>query len=36
MYVLNNEKYNLRISSLIGKDMDSIVIRILNNHQNYH
>ena len=36
VYVLNNKKYNLRISSLIGKDMDSIVIRILNNHQNYH
>lgn len=33
VYVLNNKKYNLRISSLIGKDMDSIVIRILNNHQ---
>ena len=33
VYILNNKKYNLRISSLIGKDMDSIVIRILNNHQ---
>lgn len=30
---IGNKKYNLRISSLIGKDMDSIVIRILNNHQ---
>lgn len=33
IFLLNNKKYNLRISSLIGKDMDSIVIRILNNHQ---
>lgn len=33
VFLLNHRKYNLRISSLIGKDMDSIVIRILNNHQ---
>ena len=33
IFEYNNRKYNLRISSLMGKEMDSLVIRILNNHQ---
>lgn len=32
-YQFNGKIYYLRISSLPGKDVDSIVIRILNNHQ---
>lgn len=31
-YVFQNKTYYLRISSLPGKELDSIVIRILNNH----
>lgn len=33
-YIYQNRTYYLRISSLPGKELDSIVIRILNNHQN--
>ncbi len=33
VYNLKGKKYNLRVSSLVGKDDDTIVIRILNNHQ---
>lgn len=33
-YVYNHKTYYLRISSLPGKDTDSIVVRILNNHEN--
>lgn len=33
LFEQDNRKYNLRISSLMGKDTDSLVIRILNNHQ---
>jgi len=29
IFEYNNRKYNLRISSLMGKEMDSLVIRIL-------
>lgn len=32
-YTYENKVYYLRISSLPGKDLDSIVIRILNNHK---
>lgn len=32
-YQLDGKTYYLRVSSLPGKDVDSIVIRILNNHQ---
>lgn len=32
-YLLKNHIYYIRVSSLPGKDVDSIVIRILNNHQ---
>ena len=31
-YIYENKTYYLRISSLPGKDVDSIVVRILNNH----
>ena len=32
-YIYQNQIYYLRISSLPGRELDSIVIRILNNHQ---
>lgn len=33
-YTYENKIYYLRVSSLPGKDIDSIVVRILNNHRN--
>lgn len=32
-YIYQNRTYYLRVSSLPGKELDSIVIRLLNNHQ---
>lgn len=32
-YLFNDRTYYLRVSSLPGKDIDSIVIRVLNNHR---
>ena len=32
IYTLQNNSYNLRISNLVGKDNETLVIRILNNH----
>lgn len=32
IYDLQNKRYNLRISNLVGKDNETLVIRILNNH----
>ena len=32
IYKLQNNSYNLRISNLVGKDNETLVIRILNNH----
>lgn len=32
-YFFQNKKYNLRISNLVGKDNETLVIRILNNHE---
>lgn len=32
IYNLQNKRYNLRISNLVGKDNETLVIRILNNH----
>lgn len=32
LFLYQNKKYNLRISSLTGKEVETLVIRILNNH----